>query len=205
MGTSKGHIHLIDDDGAMRHHLSRMLEDLGYSIDEFESSAQFLKSQKAVSPGVILCDMRMPDMSGLELQEKLNADGKSTPIIFISGQSNQIEVAQAFRAGALNFLFKPFGLEQLLTAISEGLEQDKKAHKQSAQKQFNKKLYATMTRREKEVYAMLVAGANSVSIAKHFDITPATIKIHKARVLKKMGVQSLAELIRTHLATNHNF
>ena len=112
--TKVGHIYLIDDDESMRTSLGRMLKDVGYIVEEFSSALTFLEHSVPVAPAVILLDMQMPDMAGLDLQEQLLKYGRKTPIVFVSGQSHPHQIVQGLKKGALDFLFKPFNLEELL-------------------------------------------------------------------------------------------
>ncbi|MEI6182544.1 MAG: response regulator, partial [Polynucleobacter sp.] len=122
--TKVGHIYLIDDDESMRISLARMLRELGYLVEDYASASIFLEKSLPVSPAVILLDMQMPDMSGLDLQERLLKLGRKTPIIFISGQSHPHQIVQSLKKGAVDFLFKPFNLEDLLKAVADTLDFD---------------------------------------------------------------------------------
>ncbi len=112
--TKVGHIYLIDDDESMRTSLSRMLKDVGYTVEDFSSAVAYLKHSLPVAPAVILLDMQMPDMTGLDLQEKLVQLGRKTPIIFVSGQSHPHQIVKSLKRGAVDFLFKPLHLVVLL-------------------------------------------------------------------------------------------
>jgi two-component system alkaline phosphatase synthesis response regulator PhoP len=115
--TKVGHIYLIDDDNSMRESLARMLRDVGYLVEDHASAVKFLETSTPVSPAVILLDMQMPDMTGVELQEQLVKLGRKTPIVFVSGQSHPHQIVQGLKKGAVDFLFKPFNLEELLLRI----------------------------------------------------------------------------------------
>ena len=118
MTKSAGHIYLIDDDESMRTSLTRMLREVGYMVEDHSSALTFLEKSIPVSPAVILLDMQMPDMTGLDLQEKLLQLGRKTPIVFVSGQSHPHQIVKGLKKGALDFLFKPFNLEDLLKAVA---------------------------------------------------------------------------------------
>ncbi len=122
--TKAGHIYLIDDDESMRTSLSRMMKEVGYIVEDFSSAEAFLENSLPVAPAVILLDMQMPDMTGLDLQEKLLQLGRKTPIIFVSGQSHPHQIVKSLKQGAIDFLFKPFNLEDLLGAVVDALEFD---------------------------------------------------------------------------------
>ncbi|WP_114652338.1 response regulator transcription factor [Polynucleobacter necessarius] len=164
--TKVGHIYLIDDDESMRTSLSRMLKDVGYIVEDFSSAVTFLEHSVPVAPAVILLDMQMPDMTGIDLQEKLFQLGRKTPIIFISGQSHPHQIVKSLKRGAVDFLFKPFNLEDLLKAVADALDL------------LNK------------------------DIAVKLGTTDATIKVHKARVMDKMHVESVQVLVAKYLESD---
>jgi FixJ family two-component response regulator len=197
-----GTVYLIDDDDSMRSSLSRMLRDVGYLVYDYPSASLFLSSNKFVSPAVILLDMQMPDLSGLELMDRLKKIGFTTPIIFLSGQCHPQEIVKGLKKGALDFLFKPFNLEELLNAIRDALDYDQKQFKRILKVSEIKKNFSTLTPREKEVCALLVVGLMNKEIAEQLGTTDATIKVHKARVMEKMRASSLQDLVRYHLELN---
>ena len=197
-----GTVYLIDDDNSMRSSLTRMLRDVGYFAYDYPSAFLFLSSNKFVSPAVILLDMQMPDLSGLELMDRLKKIGFTTPIIFLSGQSHPQEIVKGLKKGALDFLFKPFNLEELLNAIRDALDYDQKQFKSILKVSEIKKNFSTLTPREKEVCALLVEGLMNKEIAEQLGTTDATIKVHKARVMEKMRASSLQDLVRYHLELN---
>lgn len=200
--TKVGHIYLIDDDESMRTSLSRMLKELGYIVEDYSSAVTFLENSLPLSPAVILLDMQMPDMSGLDLQEKLLQMGRKTPIVFVSGQSHPHQIVKGLKKGALDFLFKPFNLEELLKAVSDAVEFDKRQLKRVSIEVETKKDYATLTPREKEVCYWLVKGLLNKDIAVKLGTTDATIKVHKARVMDKMHVESVQTLVAKYLESD---
>ena len=149
--TKVGHIYLIDDDESMRVSLTRMLRDLGYLVDDFTNAAAFLEKSVPVAPAVILLDMQMPDVTGLDLQEKLVKLGRKTPIIFVSGQSHPHQIVQGLKKGAVDFLFKPFNLEELLKAIADALDFDSHQLKRVSMDVETRRDYVSLTPREREV------------------------------------------------------
>jgi len=199
---SIGTVYLIDDDDSMRSSLSRMLRDVGYLVYDYQSASSFLSSNKLVSPAVILLDMQMPDLSGLELMDRLKKISFTTPIVFLSGQSHPQEIVKGLKKGALDFLFKPFNLEELLNAIRDALDYDQKQFKSILKVSEIKKNFSTLTPREKEVCALLVEGLMNKEIAEQLGTTDATIKVHKARVMEKMMASSLQDLVRYHIELN---
>ena len=200
--TKVGHIYLIDDDESMRTSLSRMLRDVGYIVEDFSSAVTFLEDSVPVAPAVILLDMQMPDMTGLDLQEKLVQLGRKTPIVFVSGQSHPHQIVNSLKRGALDFLFKPFNLEDLLKAVADALEFDRRQLKRISKEVETKKDYVTLTPREKEVCFWLVKGLLNKDIAVKLGTTDATIKVHKARVMDKMNVESVQTLVAKYLESD---
>ena len=200
--TKVGHIYLIDDDESMRTSLSRMLRDVGYIVEDFSSAVTFLEDSMPVAPAVILLDMQMPDMTGLDLQEKLVQLGRKTPIVFVSGQSHPHQIVKSLKRGALDFLFKPFNLEDLLKAVADALEFDRRQLKRISKEVETKKDYGTLTPREKEVCFWQVKGLLNKDIAVKLGTTDATIKVHKARVMDKMNVESVQTLVAKYLESD---
>ena len=200
--TKVGHIYLIDDDESMRTSLRRMLKDVGYIVEDFSSAATFLEHSLPVAPAVILLDMQMPDMTGLDLQEKLLQLGRKTPIVFVSGQSHPHQIVKGLKQGAMDYLFKPFNLEDLLKAVADALDFDRRQLKRVSKEVETKRDYATLTPREKEVCFWLVKGLLNKDIAIKLGTTDATIKVHKARVMDKMNVESLQILVAKYLESN---
>ncbi|MBU3626094.1 response regulator transcription factor [Polynucleobacter sp. JS-Safj-400b-B2] len=200
--TKVGHIYLIDDDESMRISLSRMLRELGYIVDDYASATVFLEKSVPVSPAVILLDMQMPDMSGLDLQEMLQKFGRKTPIVFVSGQSHPHQIVQGLKKGALDFLFKPFNLEELLKAVADAIEFDGRQLKRISLDIEAKKGYESLTPREHEVCGWLVKGLLNKDIALKLGTTDATIKVHKARVMEKMHADSVQNLVKKYLESD---
>ncbi|SNX27689.1 two component transcriptional regulator, LuxR family [Polynucleobacter meluiroseus] len=194
-----GHVYIIDDDESMRISFSRMLSEVGYTVNHYQSGISFLEESLPISPAVILLDMQMPDMTGVQLQQKLLDLGRRTPIIFISGQSHPSQIVAGLKNGAIDFLFKPFNLEDLLVAVSDALELDKRRLIRLTKELDAKKCFRTLTPREKEVCELLVKGLLNKEAAVKLGIVDATIKVHKARVMEKMRADSLQDLVRIYL------
>lgn len=180
----------------MRSSLTRMLSSCDFTVETHESPEAFLENSIPVSPATILLDMRMPSMSGVELQKKLNEMGRQTPIIFISGESMPHEIVVGMKQGAIDFLFKPFNLDDLLKSIHGAIEKDKELFQSMTQSLTVNQRYESLTPREKQVCALLVEGLMNKDIAVHLGTTDATIKVHKSRVMEKMQADSLQELVR---------
>jgi FixJ family two-component response regulator len=200
--TKVGHIYIIDDDESMRTSLSRMLKDVGYVVEDFSSAVTFLEHSLPVAPAVILLDMQMPDMTGLDLQEKLLQLGRKTPIVFVSGQSHPHQIVKSLKRGAVDFLFKPFNLEDLLKTVADAVDFDGRQLKRISKEVETKRDFATLTPREKEVCFWLVKGLLNKDIAVKLGTTDATIKVHKARVMDKMHVESVQILVAKYLESD---
>lgn len=197
-----GTVYLIDDDNSMRDSLARMLRDVGYAVQDFESAISFLHNSLPVAPAVIILDMQMPDVSGLDLMERLEKLGRKTPIVFLSGQSHPQQIVKGLKKGALDFLFKPFNIDELLQAIDQALDYDQKQLKRNLKDGEIKRNFSSLTPREKEVCALLVEGLMNKEIAEHLGTTDATIKVHKARVMEKMQAHSVQDLVKFYLESN---
>lgn len=200
--TKVGHVYLIDDDESMRLSLTRMLRELGYLVEEYASAKVFIEKSIPVSPAVILLDMQMPDMTGLDLQEALLKLGRKTPIVFVSGQSHPHQIVQGLKRGALDFLFKPFNLEELLKAVADAVDFDSRQLRRVSIDVETKRDYERLTPREREVCAWLVKGLLNKDIAVKLGTTDATIKVHKARVMEKMHADSLQTLVKKYLESD---
>ncbi|MEI6612297.1 response regulator [Polynucleobacter sp.] len=200
--TKAGHIYLIDDDESMRVSLSRMLRELGYLVEDYSSAATFLQKSIPIAPAVILLDMQMPDMTGLDLQEKLLSLGRKTPIVFVSGQSHPHQIVQGLKKGALDFLFKPFNLEELLKAVADAIAFDGCQLKRVSMDVETTREYESLTPREREVCIWLVKGLLNKDIAVKLGTTDATIKVHKARVMDKMHADSVQVLVKKFLESD---
>ncbi|WP_353433122.1 response regulator [Polynucleobacter sp. MWH-UH23A] len=200
--TKVGHVYLIDDDESMRLSLTRMLRELGYLVEEYACAKVFIEKSIPVSPAVILLDMQMPDMSGLDLQEALLKLGRKTPIVFVSGQSHPHQIVQGLKKGALDFLFKPFNLEELLKAVADAVDFDSRQLRRVSIDVETKRDYERLTPREREVCAWLVKGLLNKDIAVKLGTTDATIKVHKARVMEKMHADSLQTLVKKYLESD---
>lgn len=188
------HVYIIDDNEIIGTTLGQTLSRLGYSTEVYSDPLLFLRNSMPVSPAVILLDMRMPSMSGVELQQQLTSIERQTPIIFVSGEAQNSEIVRAMKQGATDFLFKPFNLNDLLAAIELGLSKDQQQSATASAQRSLQVRYDSLTRREKEVCTLLVEGFLSKKIAADLGISNATVKVHKARILEKMQVKSLQQL-----------
>lgn len=192
---SSKHIFLIDDDESIRVTLKGMLEFLGYQVHAFNSALEFLKISIPVAPAVIITDMRMPDMNGVELQSELLKRGRKIPIIFISGESTLPQTISAMKQGAIEFLIKPFERDQLLAAIVRGLEQDAAYMRSFIEQVALEEGLKRLAPREREVFELLALGFNNAQIQEKLQIALTTTKQYKSEVMRKLNLSSLAQLI----------
>jgi two-component system response regulator FixJ len=191
----RGHIYLIDDDPSICRSLAFTLSSSNYSVQTFDNPRAFLKDSLPISPAVILLDMRMPEMTGTELQTILKKNGRETPIIFISGESLPTEIIEAMKLGAIDFLLKPFSMESLMTAIENGLNKDRARQNELVQDMDIRQRFGRLTEKEQEVCRLMIKGYGNKEIAELNGSAPATVKLHRSRVLDKMGAETLPELI----------
>ena len=200
----KGHVYLIDDDPSILRSLSFTLTSFKYPVQTFDGPASFLRDSLSISPAVILLDMHMPEMPGTALQQKLKAMGRETPIIFISGESQPVEIIEALKSGAVDFLLKPFGTESLLSAVEKGLAKDRHQQAVLVQGLDFQERFARLTEKEKEICCWMVRGYGNKEIAELNGSAPATVKLHRSRVLEKMGCEILHELMALSFDGNGN-
>lgn len=189
------HVFLIDDDDSMRASISTLLRFVGYQVHDFSSARDFLQIEVHVAPAVIITDMRMPDLTGVELQSELQSRGRRIPMIFISGESTTPQVIKAMKGGAIEFLLKPFERERLLLAVAEGLEQDARFMRNYMEATTLEARLQSLTPRELEVFNLLSLGYNNAQIREALDISLPTAKQYKSSVMDKLNLNSLADLL----------
>jgi FixJ family two-component response regulator len=187
--------HIHDDVGTLTA-LSGFLRTAGYATKTYYSSQAFLSGHDVSIPGCVILDLSLPGLNGLEVQQSLLDQGIERPVIFISGKTAVPEIVRAMRAGAIDFLIKPVDENQLLNAIKSAEEWDKTRRNIEARRKIVLQKIAKLTEREKEVLALMVAGLQSKAIAEKLGVGEKTIKVYRGRVHQKMGVKSLAELVR---------
>jgi len=197
MSENSSSIFIVDDDFSIRSSLTMLLESAGYNVECFSSATDFLESGDIHSKNTcIVLDVKMSGLDGLDLQKELTSIDCITPIIFISGHGDIPMSVQAMKDGAVNFLTKPFDDDQLLDAIKEALSMAREAHeKQSRINQIKQKI-DKLTPREIEVLKHLIAGLLNKQIAFELNISERTVKAHRKQILDKMGIKSMAELVR---------
>ena len=193
-------VYIVDDDPEVRRALSRLLRASGYTTRSFGSAGEFLGSGEArMSAGCIILDLAMPGLNGLELQQCLSASGCHRPIIFLTGNGDISKSVRAMKAGAVNFLTKPVDERELLDAVEEALRLDATERAAWSTRVSVSERLGTLTRRERQVFEQVVAGKLNKQIAAELGIVEKTIKVHRARVMRKMQATSLVELV--HLAS----
>jgi FixJ family two-component response regulator len=192
---ANGHVFIVDDDAEIRLHLGNLLRHVGYSVSDFGSAKEFLATDENLEASVLVLDMRMPIMSGLDLQKSLRARGSDVPIIYISGESRSQEIIDAMKGGAIDFLWKPFSHTQLVEAIEKGLNHDQQHHKNRKHSKRVKALYESLSRREKSIFALMLLGHGNKDIASKLSVMPDTVKKYRAQVFEKMQVDNLAALL----------
>jgi RNA polymerase sigma factor (sigma-70 family) len=193
-------IFIVDDDPAMRDSLSWLIETIGYPVKVFSSAQEFLDAYRPDYPGCLILDVRLPGMSGIQLQQKMKGDGIHLPVIIISGHGDVPMAVKAMQQGAMVFLEKPFRDQELLDNIQEALVVDEQNRKRDAISSEVQSCVDSLTQREKEVMGLMVKGNPSKEIARHCGISVKTIEIHRARVMEKMKAASLPELV--HMILN---
>jgi two-component system response regulator FixJ len=198
---TKATIHVVDDDAAVRESLRFLLEAEGLIVRTYESGTTLLATRLPVA-GCILTDFRMPDVDGLQLQAQLAGRGIRLPVIVMTGHADVPTAISAMKAGAVDFLEKPFADEQLLAAVERALDRNRVAVAADATGAEAARRIGLLTAREQEVLTLLVAGKSNKEIAKTLGTSPRTIDVHRARVLHKLEASSLADLVRIALAAD---
>ena len=196
MARLKHTIFVIDDDASVRKSLARLLDSVGFSTESFASADEFLKRERFEGIGCIILDVRMPGLSGMDLQEELNKADYGMPIIFITGHGDIPMSVQAMKKGAVDFLPKPFDEDQLLDALRKAIEKDMQAKAERAGARDILGRMEQLTPREYEILQYLITGMLNKQIAFKLGIAEKTVKIHRSRVFEKLGTRSVAELVR---------
>ncbi len=189
-------VFVVDDDSSIREAIESLVTLVGLRVQTFETAQQFLRSERPDLPGCVVLDVELPGLSGLDLQRELAAHGVKLPIIFITGYGDIPTSVRAMKAGAMEFLTKPFRDQDLLDAIQQALERDRVARRHQAEIAELRERFDSLTSREREVMGLVVAGWLNKQIGFELKISEITVKIHRGRVMSKMGAQSLAELVR---------
>jgi FixJ family two-component response regulator len=189
-------VFVVDDDESVRQSLKNLVGSVGLRVEAFASAQEFLRSKLMDVPACLVLDVRLPGLSGLDLQKRMTDAGMEIPIIFITGHGDIPMTVQAMKAGAVEFLTKPFRDQDLLDAIQQALERDRIAREQRAEMEELRGRLDSLTPREREVMGLVVAGLLNKQIAGELGTSETTIKIHRHQVMEKMAAGSLAELVR---------
>jgi two-component system response regulator FixJ len=189
-------VFVVDDDDAVRNSLRLLFKSVNLSVAVFPSAQDFLAGYAATQPGCLVLDVRMPGMSGLELQHKLNLRGATIPVIFISGHGDISMAVDAIQQGAFDFLQKPFRDQDLLDRVQRALEKDVADRRELAEVARIRVRFETLTPREREVLQLVVTGTQNKIMAANLNLSQRTVEIHRARVMEKMAANSVAQLVR---------
>jgi FixJ family two-component response regulator len=196
MNTGDSIVYVVDDDASSRQSLEFLIKASGYTVRAFSSSKDFLASARPEIPACLVLDVRMPGLTGLELQGELAKRGIRLPIIFITGHGDIPMSVQAMKAGAMEFLTKPFREDKMLRAITLAIDRDRVAHRERLEMTELRRRHARLTPREREVMASVVTGLLNKQVAAELAASEKTIKAHRAKVMQKMEASSLADLVR---------
>jgi FixJ family two-component response regulator len=193
-----GIVFVVDDDVSLREALTGLLRSVGHRVHAFASAQAFLKHRTHESPACLILDVRLPGLGGLDLQRELRVLGPAVPIIFVTAHGDIQMAVRAMKAGALEFLPKPFREQELLDAVTHALEVSRTAQRQVAELTTLRKRYRTLSAREREVMTRLIAGMRNKQIATELGVSEVTVKLHRRHVLEKMGATSLPALVLMH-------
>ena len=192
-------VFVVDDDAAMRESLRFLVESVGLDVETFERAEDFLERYDPELPGCLILDVRMPEVSGLELQERLAECGSGLPIIMVTGYGDVPMAVRAMRNGAVDFIEKPFSDQHLIDRVQEAIARDRLRRTERKGRESVARRVSTLSAREREVLDLVVTGKANKVIANDLGLSPKTIEVHRARLMKKLNVSSVAELVRLSL------
>ncbi|MDJ0977580.1 MAG: response regulator [Erythrobacter sp.] len=193
-------VYIVDDDETVRRSVGFMLKTSGHKVSAFESGSQFLKAVRNIAPGCILLDIQMPEIDGLEVQKELRERGVAFPVIVMTGHGDVHVAVRAMKAGALDFIEKPFAKETLIEALGEAFERLDRSGAKSKRREEAEVLINSLTRREHDVLLGLTKGHPNKTIGYDLEISARTVEIHRANLMKKLGVHNLSDLLRIAFA-----
>jgi FixJ family two-component response regulator len=196
MWQSDAIIAIVDDDPWARDGLQALVRSVGWRAETFASAQEFLARSGVETPGCLVLDLQLPDLSGLDLQKRMAEIQLDIPIVFLTGHGDIPASVQAMKAGAVSFLTKPVDEQELLKAIQEAIERDRKFRQQHAETRELQIRYESLTDREQEVMKQVVSGLLNKQIAVELKMSEFTVKFHRAHVMRKMGAESVADLVR---------
>jgi FixJ family two-component response regulator len=189
-------VFVVDDDASLRRAIKRLVESVGVQVELFGSAHEFLQAKRPDAPSCLVLDIRLPGISGLEFQRELAYANIHTPIIFITAHGDIPMTVRAMKAGAVEFLTKPFRDQDLLDAIQQALQRDNTRRVKEAELVKLRERYESLTSREREVLPLVVSGLLNKQIAGEIGTSESTVKVHRSQLMRKMGAESLAELVR---------
>ncbi len=187
---------VIDDDASVRRAIRRLVESVGLRVEAMGSAAEFLRTHRHDAPSCIILDVRLPEMSGLDLQSELVANGTPIPVIFITAYGDIPMTVRAMRSGAIDFLPKPFRDQDLLDAVQVALEKDRLRRRKDAEVSVLRDRLMSLSSREREIFPLVVSGLQNKQIAALIEAGEAMVKVHRSQLTRKMGARSLPELVR---------
>ena len=198
-------IFVVDDDPSVRRSLTNLLRSVGFQVEAFSTASEYLASPEVDAPGCLVVDVRLPGMSGLDLQREVDRAAVPRPIVFITGHGDIPMAVQAIKGGAVEFLTKPFRDQDLLDAIRRGIDLDRHDRRARANLADLQRRFASLSPREREVFEHVVAGLPNKQIATALAVSEATVKVHRGHVMHKMGAVSLPDLVtmRAKLGAGH--
>jgi len=196
MGDERATVFVIDDDPSMREALEDLITSVGLEARLFASPREFLESKRPDAPGCLVLDVRLPGMSGLTFQQELAKTGGALPVIFLTGHGDIPMSVRAMKAGAIEFLTKPFHDQELLDAIHAAIERDRRDRREGALVGELQERYGSLTGREREIMALVANGRANKQIAAELQVSEMTVKVHRGQIMRKMHARSLPELVR---------
>jgi FixJ family two-component response regulator len=196
MREDRAVVYVVDDDPSIRRSLDSLLRSVGLDVQLHASAQEFMLASRPDAPGCLLLDVRLPGMSGLSFQQELAKAGIALPVIFVTGHGDVSMTARAMKAGAADFLTKPFEEQALLDAVDAAIERDRARRAEAARLAELEALYRTLTEREREVMKLVVSGRVNKQIAAELGLSLVTVKVHRGQVMRKMLAKSVPELVR---------
>jgi FixJ family two-component response regulator len=189
-------VHIVDDDESLRSALSSLFRSVGLAVRGHGSASEFLEAPRDDAPGCLVLDVRMPGISGLDFQDRLDEFGVDLPVVIMSGHGDVPMSVRAMKAGAVDFLEKPFRDQDMLDAVSAAIERDRRRRAEAGNEAGLQASYATLSPREQQVMALVTAGRMNKQAAYELDLSEVTVKIHRGAAMRKMGARTLPDLVR---------